>query len=74
MRQMANDEGSPNDSMTKGIAERIGLLRALSFVISASSFFLRVSQHFLYGCVAGEDTAQAVLPQRYHSKLHRLLL
>src|SRR5437867_8376658 len=41
---------------------------ALVLVISS-----RVSQHFLDGSVASEDAAQAVLTQRHHSKLDRLL-
>ena len=34
---------------------------------------LRIAKHFLDGGVASEDTAQAVLTQRDHSKLDRLL-
>jgi hypothetical protein len=53
------------------IIRRYGLLRNSSLVLR---HFSSISQHFLDGGVASEDTAQAVLAQCYHSKLHSLLL
>src|SRR4029077_14489948 len=77
---MTNDEGSPKDRMTRGIAERLPPLYFLvchSALICHSSFvfrhFSRVPEHLLEGSVAGEDAAQAVLAQSDHSKLDSLL-
>src|ERR1700742_3845631 len=47
---------------------------AIQQITHACVISFRISQHFLDGGVASEDTAQAVLAQRYHSKLHSLLL
>src|SRR5215469_1947192 len=51
--------------------KQTGLSKSIS--IAQSLNFSGISKYFLEGGVAGEDAAQAVLAQRDHSKLDRLL-
>jgi hypothetical protein len=61
--------------LTNGIDDEIRVEWLLHVSGSRVPFIIssRVSQHFFNGSVAGEDAAQAVLAQCYHSKLHSFL-
>jgi hypothetical protein len=79
MKRQNDEIRMSKDKGTKKAKERVvflsfsylGFLRHSSLVLR--HFLSRISQHFFDGGVSSEDAAQAVLAQRYHSKLRSLL-